>query len=146
MAETARAALDDDPRNTRALIGVAVLYGRLGLSAESRHDLALAVARFRKELELRLRLIAATGTLPARTSEIGWARLRLAEALVTRADAGRGNREREAWLAEARQLVAAVRRTDGKVSVPAGSEPEFLEVHDRLRARLLGGSASAAPH
>lgn len=129
-------AVDDDPKNTRALSGVAVLYGRLGLSAMSRHDAALAVNRFRTELGLRSRLMAATGPLPARLSEIGWAKLRLANVLLGRVEAERRHRDREAWEAEARQLVASVRRSDGAPSVTAGSEPEFVRLYDRLRARL----------
>ncbi|MFN7978667.1 MAG: serine/threonine-protein kinase [Vicinamibacterales bacterium] len=131
-------SLDDDPKNVRALSGVATLYGRLGLSAAAQGDHASSVERYHAEVALRERLIASSGRLPGRVSELGWAKLRLAEALLRRADAEATSRARPQWIAEARQLVAGVRRTDGKPPVPAGNEPDFVEIYDRLRARLAG--------
>ena len=75
-------------------------------------------------------------SVPGRVAEMAWARLRLAEALVNRADAERGHRERSAWIAEARRLFATVQRADGGASVTAGSPPGFHELFDQMRARL----------
>ncbi|MEZ5293530.1 MAG: serine/threonine-protein kinase [Vicinamibacterales bacterium] len=129
-------AAEADPRNTRALSGVATLYGRLGTVATARHDHASAADRYREEVDARERLLAATGRLPSRVSELSWARLRLAEALLARRAAAPGGAAPTAWAAEARRLVAATTRQDGKVPVPAGSEPDYVELYDTLTAAL----------
>ena len=131
-----RQALDDDPKNSRARSGVATLHGRLGLAATARRDFARAVRWFRDEVSTREPLLKASGPLPGRVAEIAWAKLRLAEALLNRADAERGHRERGAWIAEARQLAASVKRADGGSPVSAGNPPDFVELLDQLHARL----------
>ena len=131
-----RQALEDDPKNTRARSGVATLYGRLGRAATARRDYAGAERWYREEVSTRGLLVQASEPLPGRVAEMAWARLRLAEALVNRADAERGHRERSAWIAEARRLFATVQRADGGASVTAGSPPGFHELFDQMRARL----------
>ena len=131
-----RQALEDDPKNTRARSGVATLYGRLGRAATARRDYAGAERWYREEVSTRGLLVQASEPLPGRVAEMAWARLRLAEALVDRADAERGHRERSAWIAEARRLFATVQRADGGASVTAGSPPGFHELFDQMRARL----------
>lgn len=130
-------ALDDDPKNTRARSGVATLYGRLGISAMTRKDYVVASERYRDEVTTRGPLLAA-GQLPGRVSEMGWAKLRLAQALLGRADSESTSRARAEWIGEARLLVGSVRRTDGKPSVAAGNEPEFVAIWDALHRRLFG--------
>ena len=131
-----RQALEDDPKNTRARSGVATLYGRLGRAATARRNYAGAERWYREEVSTRGLLVQASEPLPGRVAEMAWARLRLAEALVDRADAERGHRERSAWIAEARRLFATVQRADGGASVTAGSPPGFHELFDQMRARL----------
>ena len=80
-----QAAVDADPKNTRPLIGVATLYGRLGNAAAAQGDPLASAARYRDELVLRDRAIAIVGPLPGRVSEQAWARLNLAEALLNSA-------------------------------------------------------------
>jgi non-specific serine/threonine protein kinase/serine/threonine-protein kinase len=131
-----RQALEDDPKNARARSGVATLYGRLGRAATARRNYAGAERWYREEVSTRGLLVQASEPLPGRVAEMAWARLRLAEALVNRADAERGHRERSAWIAEARRLFATVQRADGGASVTAGSPPGFHELFDQMRARL----------
>ena len=131
-----RQALEDDPKNARARSGVATLYGRLGRAATARRNYAGAERWYREEVSTRGLLVQASEPLPGRVAEMAWARLRLAEALVDRADAERGHRERSAWIAEARRLFATVQRADGGASVTAGSPPGFHELFDQMRARL----------
>jgi tetratricopeptide (TPR) repeat protein len=128
---------DADPKDIRALIGVATIYGRLGGAARVAKDFAGCVAIYRDELKLRDRLIAVSGRLPARVSEQAWARLRLAEALLENAATVKPSAG-AAMIAEARELVRATRRDDGNASVSAGSPPGFMELHDRLTTRLAG--------
>jgi eukaryotic-like serine/threonine-protein kinase len=130
-----KAAMAADPRNVRAMSGTATLYGRLAIAARQAEDLATTVARYREELRLREDLRARVGDLPGNRADRAWAALRLAEALLDRAAAAPRDAARNAWRAEARRLVDGVRRTDGKASVPAGSEPGFIELHDALVAR-----------
>lgn len=126
------AAVASDPNDNRALSGVGVLYGRLGTAANARRDYLAAVAAYRDELVRRERLIALAGSLPGRVSERAWARLRLAEALLNvPAAAGRAARR-----AEAQRLVSALTRADGRTSVAAGSEPGYVELYDKVTARL----------
>jgi non-specific serine/threonine protein kinase/serine/threonine-protein kinase len=136
--EIRRAAADADPKDTRALIGVATLFGRLGGAALAQQDPATSVARYREELGVRDRVISMTGRLPARVSEQAWSRLNLAQALLDSAAAAPRHPDRGAWLDEARRLVHSTGRGDGKISVTAGSEPGFLELHDLLTGRLAG--------
>ena len=133
--EIRQAAAEADPKNTRAVLGVATLLGRLGGAAAAQKDPATSVARYREELRIRDRLIDVTGRLPARVSEQAWARLRLAEALLNRSE-GVADPERRSWINEARVLVRSTSHGDGKVPVPAGSEPGFIELHDALTTRL----------
>jgi non-specific serine/threonine protein kinase/serine/threonine-protein kinase len=124
-----------NPKDIRALGGVATIYGRLGGAAREAKDFAGCVAIYRDELRVRNQLIAVTGRLPGRVAEQAWARLRLAEALLE--NAGTATRSARAdMIAEARDLVRGTGRDDGKVSVTAGSPPGFIELHDRLTARL----------
>lgn len=134
--EIRRAAVDADPKDTRALGGMATLFGRLGRAAQAQHDPATSVARYREELAVRDRVISMTGRLPVRVSEQAWSRLNLANALLDSAAATPRHPARNAWIDEARRLVRATGRGDGKVSVTAGSEPGFLEMHDLLTGRL----------
>ncbi len=131
-----RAAADADPKDTRALLGVATLLARLGAAAAAQKDLATSVARYRDELRVRDRMIAVAGRLPGRVSEQAWARLRLAEALLDSAAAAPKNPAGASWIDEAGTLVRATGRGDGNVSVTAGSEPGFVDLHDALIARL----------
>lgn len=130
------AAAEADPRNIRALSGVATLYGRLGGAAAAEGDVATSVARYRDELAARDRLVALNGPLPGRVSEQAWARLRLAQALLNHAEANPNDSARAAWMDEATRLVRSTGRADGKVPVTAGSPPGFMELHDILTARL----------
>ncbi len=130
-----KAAMEADPRNVRAMGGTATLYGRLGGAAHVAKDFATVVARYRDELQLRELLRQRVGDLPGNRAERAWAALRLAEGLLNRADAAPRDPARDGWRAEARRLIAGVRRTDGKASVPAGSEPGFIELYDALVAR-----------
>ena len=138
-------ALAEDPKNARARSGVGTLLGRLGGAATARRDYARAIERYREEVATRLPMLTASGSLPGRVSEIGWARLRLAEALVARAGAERGHRDGAPWTAEARQILASVRRGDGKISVSAGNEPDFIALYDGLRTHLQFASPGRAP-
>jgi non-specific serine/threonine protein kinase/serine/threonine-protein kinase len=131
-----RALADADPKNTRAVGGVATLLNRLGNAAFQQRDFSAAEARYREELGLRDRLVAVQGPLPGRVSERSWARLNLAASLLARAAASPRDPGRRSWVEEATRLVAATRREDGKVSVPAGSEPGFQDLYDELTARL----------
>ncbi len=133
-----QAAADADPRDARALGGVATLFGRLGGAASEQQDFATSAARYRDELSVRERLMAASGPLPASVSARAWARLNLAKALVDRADATPRDSVRASWIDEARRLVRATRPGDGNASVTAGSEPGFLQLHAALTARLAG--------
>ena len=126
---------DADPKDVRALGGIATIYGRLGGAALVAKDFASCVAIYRDELRVRDRLIAVSGRLPARVSEQAWARLRLAEALLEQAATARPP-ARAAMIAEASGLVRSTGRDDGKIVVTAGSPPGFMELHDRLTARL----------
>jgi tetratricopeptide (TPR) repeat protein len=130
-----KAAMEADPRNVRAMNGTATLYGRLAIAAQKEQDLATTVARYREELRLREDLRSRSGDLPGNRADRAWAALRLAEALLDRAAGDPRDPAREGWLAEARWLVGSVRRTDGKASVPAGSEPGFVALYDALTAR-----------
>lgn len=130
-----KAAMEADPLNRRAVNGTATLYGRLGLAAHTTKDFATAVARYRDELRLRVDIQRRVGDLPGNVADRAWATLRLAEALMDWAASEPGHPARAGWLAEARRLVASVRRTDGKASVPAGSEPGFIALFDTLTAR-----------
>ena len=124
-----------DPRDVRALNGVAVLYGRLGSAAQTRHDWFGAVRAYETEVNRRDTLVALTGRLPGRVAELSWARLRLAEALANLAEAS-SMADGPARLGLARRLVASTTRNDGKVAVPAGSEPGYVVLYDTLRQRL----------
>lgn len=125
-----------DPRNQRALVGVATLFGRLGAAAAEQHDPVTSAARFRDELRLRDQLITIQGRLPARVSEQAWARLYLAGALLDAVAAAPSDPTRASWTEEARRLTRATGRDDGRVSVTAGDPPEFLELRASLIARL----------
>lgn len=131
-----KAAMDADPRNVRAMNGTATLYGRLGGAAREAKDVATTVARYRDELQLRDELRRRVGDLPGNRTDRAWAALRLAEGLSARAAVEPRDPARKAWLAEARRLVHGVRRTDGEASVPAGSQPGFLQLYDALVARV----------
>ena len=124
-----------DPRNVRAMSGTATLYGRLAMAARQAQDLATTAARYREELRLREDLRSRVGDLPGNRADRSWAALRLAEALMDQAASAPGNPARTGWLSEARRLVGSVQRTDGKASVPAGSEPGFIALFDTLTAR-----------
>ena len=126
---------DADPKDIRALGGVATIYSRLGGAALVAKDFAGCVAMYRDELRVRDRLIAVTGRLPVRVSEQAWARLRLAEGLLEHAATVKPS-ARAAMTTEARALVRATGRNDGNVSVAAGSPPGFVELYDQLTARL----------
>ena len=80
-------------------------------------------------------LLQRMGPLPAPRADRAWAALRLAEALFAQAAAAPRHPAYGAWTDEARRLVRSVDRADGKASVPAGSEPGYLEVLDELTAR-----------
>ncbi|MBP7777437.1 MAG: protein kinase [Acidobacteria bacterium] len=134
--EIRKAISDADPKNVRALNGVATLNGRLGGAARAAKDFAAAMERYREELTIRLALRERMGDLPAPRAGRAWAALRLAEALTSRASAEARNPARASWLAEARGLVQGVKRSDGEASVPAGSEPGFVELYDALTTRL----------
>lgn len=134
--EIRRAVVAVDPRNTRALVGVAALLGRLGNAASVAQDPPTSVARYREELRLRDQLVAVQGRLPARVSEQAWARLNLASALLDRVDAAPHDRTRASWIEESRRLLKTTGRGDGHVAVTAGSEPGFQQFHDALTARL----------
>ncbi len=131
-----KASVEADPKNVRALTGVATLYGRLGGAARQEQEFAAGVAHYREELRLREELRQRVGDLPGNRADRAWAALRLAEALRDRADREAGDPARAAWLAEARRLMQTVKRTDGAASVPAGSEPGFVALHDSLTTRL----------
>ena len=133
--EVRQAAVDADPKNTRAIAGVATILGRLGGAAREQKDPATSVAKYREELVVRDHLIAVSGRLPARVSEQAWCRLRLAEALLANAGPAPA-RARAVMIAEARGLVRATGRDDGKIPVTAGSPPGFAELYDLLTARL----------
>jgi non-specific serine/threonine protein kinase/serine/threonine-protein kinase len=133
--EIRQAAVDADPKNTRAIVGVATILGRLGGAAREQKDPATSVARYREELRVRNHLIAVSGRLPARVAEQAWCQLRLAEALLANA-ATAPPPARAAMIAEARGLVRATGRGDGKIPVTAGSPPGFVELYDLLAARL----------
>jgi tetratricopeptide (TPR) repeat protein/predicted Ser/Thr protein kinase len=124
-----------DPKDIRALGGIATIYGRLGGAALVGKDFAGCVATYRDELRVRDRIIAVTGRLPNRVADQAWARLRLSEALLENAGIAKP-RDRAAMIAEARQLVRATGRDDGNVSVTAGSPPGFVELYDQLTSRL----------
>ncbi len=126
------AAWAADPKDTRALAGVGVLYGRLGLAARSRHDLSASAEAYRTEVDRRQQLVALSGRLPGRVADLSWARLRLAEALLDLADLAPGTANRAARIAETRRLVAATTRADGKPPVAAGSEPGYQELYERI--------------
>jgi len=96
------------------------------------------VAHYRHELRLRDDLLGRSPDRPAYRSERAWAALSLATALASRADAEPRAAERAAWLAESQRLLRSVKRTDGKVSVPAGSEPGFVALFDTLTSRFAG--------
>ena len=133
--EIRTAAADADPKNTRALNGVATLHGRLGAAAAAQKDPATSVAHYREELRIQDQLIGVTGRLPNRVSEQAWARLRLAEALLNRGG-GPSEPARASWITEAGALVRSTSPSDGKASVPAGSEPGFIELRAALTSRL----------
>ena len=135
--EIRKAAADADPKNTRAVNGVATLLGRLGGAAAAQKDWATSAARYREELRIHDQLIGVTGRLPNRVSEQAWARLRLAQALLDLA-ADPVDPSRSSLINEARGLVRSTSRSDGKAPVPAGSEPGFIELHDTLTTRLAG--------
>lgn len=136
--EIRQAAADADPRDVRALAGVATLFGRLGEAAAVQQDFVTSVARYRDELRLRDQIIVVQGKLPARVSEQAWARLNLATALLDGVAAASRDPARATWPEEARRLTRSTHREDGKVPVTAGSEPGFLQLHDALTARLAG--------
>jgi hypothetical protein len=131
-----QAAVDADPKNIRALVGAATLHGRLGTAAAAQQDPLTSVLHYREELRVRDHVIGITGPLPTRVSEQAWARLRLAENLLDSAAISPGHPSRAAWLAESGRLVRSVSRGSGKASVPAGSEPGYLELYDALVKRL----------
>jgi tetratricopeptide (TPR) repeat protein len=133
--EIRQAAVDADPKNTRAIVGVATILGRLGGAAKALKDHPTSVARYREELLIRNHLIAVAGPLPARVSEQSWCQLRLAEALLENAG-GAPPSARAKMIAEARRLVLITGRDDGKIAVTAGSPPGFVELYDLLTARL----------
>ena len=134
--EIRQAAAAADPKDTRALAGVATLLGRLGRASEAQGDPATSAVRYRDELGVRDRLIAVSGRLPARVTEQAWARLNLAKALLDSADAAGRHSARASWRDEARGLAQATRRDDGKISVTAGSEPGFLELRAAVMTRI----------
>lgn len=133
-----KAVSDADPKNVRALAGVATLYGRLSLAARASGDLDTCIARLRDELRIRDRLLTPTGTSPGLRANRAWAALRLAEALTDRADAVAGATPRQALRLEALALVRPLTDEDAATSVPAGSQPEFIDVRKALLARLTG--------
>ena len=91
---------------------------------------------YRDELRLRDRLVAIQGRLPSVVAEQAWARLNLAAVLLDEAQAAPRDPARKSWVEEARRLLTMTGRGDAHVSVTAGSEPGFQELHDRLTARL----------
>jgi non-specific serine/threonine protein kinase/serine/threonine-protein kinase len=130
------AAAAADPKDVRALNGVAVLHGRLGSVAFARRDWPSAVVAYRAEIERREAIVGLTGRLPGRVADLSWARLRLAEALANGAEASPRAAGASADLSLARRLVGATTRSDGRVAVPAGSEPGYLALYDAMRQRL----------
>jgi non-specific serine/threonine protein kinase/serine/threonine-protein kinase len=134
--EIREAEAEADPKNTRPLSGVGVLYGRLGMAAYNTGDLAESARWYRREITVRERLFALTGPLPGRVAERSWARLNTAFVLLELADRSPGDPARAAWIDEARGLARATARTDGKASVTAGSEPGYIEMYDRVARRL----------
>ena len=134
--ELRQAAADADPKNMRALVGVATILGRLGRAASEQQDFVTSVARYREELRIRDQLIVVQGTIPVRVSEQAWARLDLGQAMLDGVAAAPRDPARKTWLEEARRLIRATHGDDGKVSVTAGSEPDFRVVRDTLIARV----------
>lgn len=135
-----KALSDADPKNVRALAGVATLYGRLGLAARASGDLDACIQRSRDELALRERLLAMRTDQAAPRADRAWAALRLAEAMTDRSETiGQASRRQE-MRRDALSLVRPLADADAAISVPAGSQPEFIEVRKALLARL--GAAS----
>lgn len=135
-----KAISDADPKNVRALTGVATLLGRLALGARAEGDLDTAISRGREELRLREQLVAVRGVMPATRADRAWAALRLAESLTDRSDGLPAGAAR-AMRGEALALVRGTTDEDGTASVPAGSQPDFVVLRKGLLARL-GGAAS----
>jgi tetratricopeptide (TPR) repeat protein len=131
-----QAALSADPKNVRAMAGVATIFGRLGTVASARGQFAVAARHYTDELRIREQLVTLQGPLPGRVSERAWATLRIAEMRVKQADATPPDPARAGWLAAARRLMLTIEPSDGRVPVPAGSEPGFLELHRHLTDRL----------
>lgn len=134
--EIRRAAFDADPKDTRAMVGVATLLGRLGMTAARQDDWAASAVHYRAELAIREQAIVAQGPLPGRIAERAWARLYLAKALLNQADGSRPSSSRAEWVEEAGRLVGACRRDDGKATVVAGGQADYLELLDSLAKRL----------
>jgi non-specific serine/threonine protein kinase/serine/threonine-protein kinase len=134
--EIRRAAFEADPKDTRAMVGVATLLGRLGMTAAGQDDWPASAVHYRAELAVREQAIGAQGLLPARVAERAWARLNLATALLNQADRSPGHSSRPQWLAEAGRLVRACGRADGKPPVTAGSEAGYLALLENLTKRL----------
>jgi non-specific serine/threonine protein kinase/serine/threonine-protein kinase len=134
--EIRRAAFDADPKDTRAMVGVATLLGRLGMTAAVQEDWAASAAHYREELAIREQAILVQGPLPGRMAERAWSRLNLAKALLNQTDQSPRSPLRRQWLEEAGRLVRACHRTEGRPSVTAGSEAAYLDLLDSLTNRL----------
>ena len=132
-----RAALDHDPRNVRAMSGVATLLNRLGGVAAGANDHALALQRFREELRLRQALITALGGTPAAHKGLAFAQANVALNLIALAktrEARQAARDRD----EARALARSIEPDRLPKPGTAGFDPEFATSYAALMAALAG--------
>jgi len=131
-------ALDADPKNVRALQGVANLQGYLAGCARDLKQLDEQLRHRREALRMMDALIARVGSQAEEVSRRTWAQVYLAAALLDLAES-RPAGERSALLDEAdtvlRQAEPTVRDLAGRPGADPGLAPLFEEQRERLQGQ-----------
>jgi non-specific serine/threonine protein kinase/serine/threonine-protein kinase len=135
--EIRQAALDADPKNVRAMQGVASLHGYLGTAAWDLKQYEENVAHRRESLRLVDALIAIRGAAPAEVSRRCWARLSLAASLIDVAGS-RPAGQRAALLDEASALLQRAEPDIRALASRPGTDPGLASMLHKERARLQG--------
>jgi non-specific serine/threonine protein kinase/serine/threonine-protein kinase len=132
--EIRQAALDADPRNVRAMQGVASLHGYLSAAAHDLKEFEVAVNHRRLSLTITEQIQAARGAHRDDTSRLGWAQAYLASSLVDLAETLRPS-QRAPLLDEATSRLAQTDATIQLMTTKWRPPPDLADFVVKTRER-----------
>jgi eukaryotic-like serine/threonine-protein kinase len=134
-------ALQADPRNVRAMLGVANLHGYLGAVYRDQGADADAVAHFRKNLELRRRLLGVSDLGPGPAVALLFAQVNLAASLLDLAEHPHPGPSGAPDVIEARRILTEAAGADRALVERTADGKEALAYRAQVQERLrrLGG-------